>query len=107
MAYHSPPRSQGWLSVEAVSVPAEDLDAGSEPAGRLTGADGHARVPPASVAGPAIREFRIPTPSSHPQGVAKEPDGNGWFSETSANKIGRLTPGGVYTEFPISTVPGQ
>ena len=30
--------------MEAVSVPADDLGAGSEPAGRLAGTDGHARV---------------------------------------------------------------
>jgi virginiamycin B lyase len=32
------------------------------------------------------------------------PDGNLWFTENTANKIGRITISGAVTEFPIPTV---
>jgi virginiamycin B lyase len=47
----------------------------------------------------------IPTASAGLQGMAVGPDGNLWFCEYGANKIGRLTPGGTFTEFPITTTP--
>ena len=31
------------------------------------------------------------------------PDGNLWFSESNGNKIGRVTPAGAFTEYPLST----
>jgi streptogramin lyase len=34
-------------------------------------------------------------PNSHPYGITSGPDGNIWFTEGSANKIGRITPSGV------------
>ncbi len=46
-----------------------------------------------------ITEFTIPTPLSYPLGIAAGPDGNLWFTETQ--KIGRITPAGVITEFPL------
>jgi streptogramin lyase len=36
-----------------------------------------------------------------PQGITAGPDGNLWFTEFWANRIGRMTPAGVLTEFPI------
>ncbi|MDQ2979946.1 MAG: hypothetical protein M3R62_12065, partial [Acidobacteriota bacterium] len=36
-------------------------------------------------------------------GIAAGPDGNIWFTEDNANKIGRVTPSGVVTEFSIPT----
>jgi streptogramin lyase len=44
-------------------------------------------------------EFNIPTASSSPQGIALGADGNLWFTESSSNKIGRITTAGVVTEF--------
>jgi streptogramin lyase len=38
-----------------------------------------------------------------PQGIAAGPDGNLWFTEFSGNRIGRITPSGAITEFPIPT----
>lgn len=35
--------------------------------------------------------------------ITAGPDGNMWFTERSANKIGRITPAGVVTEFDIPT----
>lgn len=42
-----------------------------------------------------------------PQGIAAGPDGNVWFTEEFGGRIGRITPAGVITEFPIGRpVPG-
>jgi len=56
-------------------------------------------------------EFKIPTTvdkskvggSSFPRGIATGPDGNVWFAELHGNKIGRITPKGEITEFPVPT----
>jgi streptogramin lyase len=42
--------------------------------------------------------------STGPQGITPGPDGNLWFTEFWANRIGRMTPVGALTEFPIPTV---
>ena len=39
------------------------------------------------------------TANSAPQSITAGPDGNLWFTESAANKIGRITPTGVVTEF--------
>jgi virginiamycin B lyase len=49
------------------------------------------------------KEFPVPTAASYPSGITSGPDGNLWFTETDGNKIGRVTPSGVFTEFPIPT----
>jgi virginiamycin B lyase len=48
-----------------------------------------------------IKEFTVPTPSSLPMGIAAGPDGDMWFTEDDANKIGRVTTKGAIKEFPI------
>ena len=48
-----------------------------------------------------IQEFPIPTPASHPFGMTAGADGNLWFTESAADKIGRITPAGIVTEFPL------
>ncbi|HSY48912.1 MAG TPA: hypothetical protein VLC46_08885 [Thermoanaerobaculia bacterium] len=52
---------------------------------------------------PAVKEYPIPTASAAPASLTLGPDGNIWFAESLANKIGRITPSGVITEFPIPT----
>ncbi|MEO8584735.1 MAG: Ig-like domain-containing protein [Acidobacteriota bacterium] len=52
-------------------------------------------------------EFPIPTVNSQPQGIAAGPDGNIWFTESSGNKVVRITPGALITEFPIPTANSQ
>ena len=37
---------------------------------------------------------------SRPSGIAAGPDGNLWFTESDASRIGRITPSGVVSEFP-------
>jgi hypothetical protein len=49
-----------------------------------------------------VTEFSIPSAASSPQGIASGADGNLWFTESSAAKIGRVTTAGVITEFPLS-----
>ena len=36
-------------------------------------------------------------------GIAAGPDGNLWFTEFATNQIGRITPAGTITEFPVPT----
>jgi streptogramin lyase len=52
--------------------------------------------PSLAAAAPTVTEF--PT-GSGPSGMTTGPDGNLWFVESTANKIGRLTPAGTLTEF--------
>ena len=52
-----------------------------------------------------ITEFAIPS-GYNASRITKGPDGNLWFTENFGNKIGRITPSGTITEFPIPT-PGS
>lgn len=57
-----------------------------------------------AMAGPPpgeITEFTVPTATGQLMGIAGGTDGNVWFVETSAKKIGRVTPAGAFQEFPI------
>ena len=57
------------------------------------------------VAGAAtITEFAILTASSNPTAITAGPDGALWFTERGANKIGRITPAGIITEFSLPTL---
>ena len=50
----------------------------------------------------AITEFPIPTPNSGPGEITAGPDGNLWFTEGGAGKIGMINPTThAITEFPI------
>ncbi|HEY6928542.1 MAG TPA: hypothetical protein VJA66_02595 [Thermoanaerobaculia bacterium] len=57
--------------------------------------------PALTTPGQVITEFPVPTASSGPLGIATGWDGAIWFTEQTANKIGRITAAGVITEFPI------
>ena len=48
-------------------------------------------------------DFPITTPASGPEGIVTGPDGNLWFCEEFADKIGRITPDGTVTEFSLPT----
>jgi len=64
-----------------------------------------------------ITEFPVPTTNGHPWEITHGPDGNLWFTEIGdnlhhypggaeiieGNKIGRITPQGQITEFPVPT----
>jgi streptogramin lyase len=45
------------------------------------------------------------TPASGPIGIAAGPDGNVWFTEGNAGRIGRITPDGFVTEFSVGISP--
>src|SRR5579863_2120682 len=51
-------------------------------------------------------EYPTPTGASVPTWITSGPDGNLWFTEGSANKIGKITPSGAITEYgPTGAVP--
>ena len=52
------------------------------------------------------RPFHQPSAAS-PQGIAVGPDGNLWFTESAANKIGRMTTSGAAVDFPVPTAGTQ
>jgi hypothetical protein len=54
----------------------------------------------------SVTEFPVPTPDSNLYGITRGRDGNLWFTEALAGKIGRITPGGVITEFSAGFTPG-
>jgi streptogramin lyase len=62
----------------------------------------------AALAAPAgmLKQFKVPTANSEPRAITNGSDGNRWFTEgtefTGAPaKIGRITPAGAVTEFPV------
>jgi streptogramin lyase len=56
--------------------------------------------PPASF---VDAEYPPPTGISGVSDITAGPDGNSWFTEANANKIGRISPAGAFTEFAIPT----
>src|SRR5688572_14768365 len=59
-----------------------------------------------SVSAQTITEFPLPAATSSALWITSGPDGNLWFTEFFGAKIGRITPLGVITEFPLPTPPG-
>jgi streptogramin lyase len=62
----------------------------------------------AAFAAPAgmLKQFKVPTANSQPRAITSGSDGNRWFTEGteftgSPAKIGRITPTGAVTEFPV------
>ena len=64
-------------------------------------------APSAQAAEGDITEFAVPTAGSVPDGITAAPDGNLWFAERLGNKIGRVTPTGLFTEFPVPTANSE
>jgi virginiamycin B lyase len=65
-------------------------------------------IPTWATAGPStlkgtLTQFRVPTPGADPNDIVAGPDGNLWFTEAHANKIGRSTPQGGIAEFAVPT----
>ncbi len=54
---------------------------------------------------PFLEEFAV-TPGSGLAGITVGPDNNVWFTEQSSGTIGRITPAGTITEFPLPTAAG-
>ncbi len=54
----------------------------------------------------ALTEFPVPDPAGYnfsASGIAAGPDGNMWFTLMEQNRIGRITPDGLITEFALPT----
>jgi len=63
-------------------------------------------VPPVSASRIAIlsmRVFRLPEPGAEPFDIAAGADGSMWFTEFAADRIGRISPAGVITEYKVPT----
>src|SRR5260370_39836097 len=90
------PKIRMELLVTAVMVAA----CGSQPAtrGSATTLPTH---PPAGI----IAEFPLPTSEISPAGITAGPDGNLWFTASTAvgdiSRIGRITPAGQISEFAL------
>ena len=50
--------------------------------------------------------FDVPTPGSGVSGIARGPDGALWFTEQSADRIGRITMAGAITEYALPSPGG-
>ena len=55
----------------------------------------------------SLKQYKVPTANSDPRAITNGSDGNVWFTEGndltgSPAKVGRVTPGGTITEFPIN-----
>lgn len=59
--------------------------------------DAIVRLTPAGV----FTVFRLPHSGSWPDGVTAGPDGNLWFAEFYGDAVGRVTPQGAISEFPV------
>jgi len=57
---------------------------------------------PASALDP-ISEITLPTPERFPLGITTGSDDNLWFVEYASGIVGRMTPAGVLTEFPVAS----
>src|SRR5260370_14090212 len=60
-------------------------------------------TPAALADGGSFTEYTLPTSNGQPFEITPGPDGALWFTESNANKIGRITTGGSITQFPIPT----
>jgi streptogramin lyase len=76
-----------WITVTGVGQGRQDWIGRISTSGEVTKFSAGSPIDPASW--------------TSPEGIAAGPDGNIWFTEASAGRIGRMTPAGVLTEFPI------
>ena len=53
---------------------------------------------------PAISEYTLPVARSAPNLITSGPDGNLWFTQEFNDQIGKITPGGTITEYPVPTI---
>jgi len=64
------------------------------------------RLEPRTMLSLTVTDFPIPLVEIvQPDGITKGSDGNFWFTENAAGRIGRMTPAGVFTEFALPAVP--
>ena len=113
-------RGQGGGAIHEITVPTPN----SEPSDIVAGPDGAiwftefraSQIGRLDLATGTITEFPIPnsdrffdiftqtfTTSTGPRGITVGPDGNLWFAQFNASRIGRITPSGEITQFPTPT----
>jgi streptogramin lyase len=64
------------------------------------------RLEPRTMLSLTITSFQIPEVALvQPGGITTASDGNLWFTEGSAGRIGRMTPSGAITSFPLPDIP--
>jgi streptogramin lyase len=64
------------------------------------------RLEPRTMPALTVTTFQIPLVALvEPQGITTGSDGNLWFTENGAGKIGRMTPAGAVTSFALPQVP--
>src|SRR3954447_18645299 len=65
-------------------------------------------VAPNALATPraSVTAFPLPHGDSRPYDIVAGPDGNLWFTESTNDAIGKITPDGTITEYPLH-VPAQ
>jgi virginiamycin B lyase len=98
-------------SVTPFPLPSGPSGARSHPNGIAAGPDGHLWITEQSdnqilqiaTDGTVSNQFPIPTANSQPTDIVLGTDGNLYFIEPYARKIGRITPAGVIAEFAITT----
>lgn len=55
--------------------------------------------------GAVVTRFAVPAPDDDPLRLTTGPDGNVWFTfQSTSSQLGRVTPTGAFTEFPIASV---
>jgi virginiamycin B lyase len=74
-------------------------DEGTNSIGRVCAAV----VPPTCTTVGQITEYPVQTTNSFPTGITAGSDGALWFTEQSANNVGRITTEGGVSEYPVST----
>jgi virginiamycin B lyase len=103
----------GRISVPDGSVLEYPLRTDVHPSVITTGPDGNLwftqTSPPAAIvmltSKGILKQFRLKIDYSGPVGITTGPDGNLWFTEFTVDKIGRITPAGVITEFALPAAP--
>lgn len=117
-------RVSGQITMYNPQASADPPGTRKEPFVIVQGPDGHVwytlregnRIGRINPATGTVTTFAVPTVvpcthapgscSSKPSGITVGPDGNLWFTELHGNKIGRITPSGTITEYPLPT-PGR
>jgi streptogramin lyase len=56
------------------------------------------------ISGGVVLVYLVPSPGGSPSGIALGPEGDMWFTEQGVGRIGRITPGGVISEFEAPSV---
>ncbi len=54
----------------------------------------------------AVTEFHVPGIPAQLNSIALGPDGNLWFAEGAVPRVGKISPSGSVTQFPVSTRGG-